>query len=208
MPEIELKDEDLARLFLSTHDEKYLNQLLVLYKKQISQLAFQYHEYHLYSGISYQDLYLVSLESFYFALSKFKPEEGTTLYGYWKTLARGYLSNYIKENSYDQRARMFRGVLSLDQDFDKDGKDLLLAEAIGVEDEFIANFEDDFLSKYMLLREGGVRFRDIENNIITLLISGLTISEICQELGINEVRFKSIERTIKRKCAINKNTHS
>ncbi|MCD8203926.1 MAG: hypothetical protein LUB56_02245 [Coprobacillus sp.] len=203
----DLKDEDLASLFCSTRNEKYLMILIEHYKKRLSYLAFQYHQYHLYSGISYQDLYLVVLESFYLAISKYKPEEGTSLYGYWKSVAAAYISNYIKENSYEQKGRMFKGSFSLDGDVTTDDNELPIAEIFGEEDEFIANYGEDFLTKFALLKDGGVYFREIEDEIITDLIKGYTIKEICEKLNISEVRFKSIQRTIRHKCATNKNTH-
>ncbi|MCD8204960.1 MAG: hypothetical protein LUC16_03955 [Coprobacillus sp.] len=199
------KDEELIRLFYTTKDEHYRTLLKAEYEKRLSYIAHQYLEYHYHSGITYEELYAAAIRSFYVATSQYIPGPTTNLYSYWKTIANRTLSAYIRDNSYEEKARAFDPTNSLDKIIETDSGIMLMSEVVGEEDPKIKN--DNLIDDLAELREGGVNFREIENDIIKLLIYGYKFSEICELLGISDVRLRSITRTIKRKCANSRKIH-
>ncbi len=200
MPVKFLTDDELVDLIRLSDDEAY-KALFKKYNRNSYYIAKAFVVAYPESGISLDALHNVALEAFFTALKKYSGKE--TFYPYWYTIAENSIKAYMHENSYEGKASQFVGIDSLDR-LIGDKQNTTLGDEYGVEDDFITNYGNDYLTR---MAESGASFRQIEKDLIQLLVDNYPVEEILKILDIDKTRFQSIIRSIKRKLTVVKNHH-
>ncbi len=187
-------------------DEDAFFLLSEKYKKFARNEALKYYlKYGKSHGFIFDDIYSITFASLMDAAKSFDESKSDNFYSYWKTIADNHAINYIRNNSYEGGAKMFKGVFSLD-DSAYDNGDIQYSELIGtIIDNYNHLDEENELAVYTI-RELYVSFSPIEKVFLLLKMSGYTFQQISDEIGVSVKYLYSVKRKLSRKVRI-KLTH-
>lgn len=127
-----LSDEELLmQIFLE--DISAFNLLLSRYTDYSKSVVYNYYVQNFNSGISYESLMSVVPVTFYKAIKKYQLGSNS-FYPYFLTLLERDLIEYIKENSYQYKAKMFNGSFSFDEEIPY-AEEICFKDVIGTFDD-------------------------------------------------------------------------
>lgn len=129
------------------------------------------------------DFFMLCIESFYFAIRTYIPDDENVFYLYWRTVYKHEIGGYLRET----RKVMKNSAMSLDQCIDIDGNTF---------SEILSNYEDKYNidSDKLLLslseEDNGI-LNDEQKEIFRLKIFGYNLSQIAEKLSkeIKDVKY-------------------
>jgi len=172
-----LTDTELAVLIRKSNDNSATNELVKRYKLQTKKMVCSLLMLNYGSGISYDELEAVGLQSIFTVVTAIK-SNSTSFLSYWKVVARREMINYIDQNSYHVGAKLFSGVSLNDSSPLEDG--LSNSEIYGKKDD---EKEKIFKKEILSILETNKKFTKTEKKIITLFLENYTFKEISKMTG-------------------------
>ncbi len=198
-------DLELVTRYQEVGDEDAFFVLSERYKKFARNEALKYYlKYGRSHGFIFDDIYAITFSALMDAAKTFDPIKSDNFYTYWRTIADNHAINYIRNNSYEGGAKMFKGTISLD-DNAYDNGDILYSELIGKTDNHNSDDEESEIT-VSVIRELYVSFSPIEKVFLLLKMSGYTFAQISKEINVEVKYLYSVKRKLSRKVRI-KLTH-
>lgn len=190
----EKTDQQLIYNYQNNIDDDSFGILVKRYSKYAKSLAKKYVAINVDSGLSFDDIYAVSLSAVYIAVSNFALVGDNTFYPYWYKIANNEIVRYIQDNSYAYRGKSFKGDVSLDEI--KESR--LLSDVIGIEDREMEKkrAHDELIN---VLNNPSNHLTTNEKQIMHLLIEGYTLTEIVVKYKIpSSVVYDRYHRALKK----------
>lgn len=190
----EKTDQQLIYNYQNNIDDDSFGILVKRYSKYAKSLAKKYVAINVDSGLSFDDIYAVSLSAVYIAVSNFVLVGDNTFYPYWYKIANNEIVRYIQDNSYAYRGKSFKGDVSLDEI--KESR--LLSDVIGIEDREMEKkrAHDELIN---VLNNPSNHLTGNEKQIMHLLIEGYTLTEIVVKYKIpSSVVYDRYHRALKK----------
>lgn len=190
----EKTDQQLIYNYQNNIDDDSFGILVKRYSKYAKSLAKKYVAINVDSGLSFDDIYAVSLSAVYIAVSNFVLVGDNTFYPYWYKIANNEIVRYIQDNSYAYRGKSFKGDVSLDEI--KESR--LLSDVIGIEDREMEKkrAHDELIN---VLNNPSNHLTSNEKQIMHLLIEGYTLTEIVAKYKIpSSVVYDRYHRALKK----------
>lgn len=190
----EKTDQQLIYNYQNNIDDDSFGILVKRYSKYAKSLAKKYVAINVDSGLTFDDIYAVSLSAVYIAVSNFVLVGDNTFYPYWYKIANNEIVRYIQDNSYAYRGKSFKGDVSLDEI--KESR--LLSDVIGIEDREMEKkrAHDELIN---VLNNPSNHLTTNEKQIMHLLIEGYTLTEIVVKYKIpSSVVYDRYHRALKK----------
>lgn len=194
MKKINLSDEELLiQIFLE--DISAFNLMLDRYKNYSKSIVYNYYIQNYNSGISYDNLLSVVPLTFYKAIKKYQLGNNS-FYPYFLTLLERDLIEYIKENSYQYKARMFSGSFSFDEEIPHT-EEICFKDVIGsFDDQMYVKIEYDEIVEQLNQNH---EFDEIEIVILHHLIENDSEAIIAKATNLSKARVHKLINEIRRK---------
>ena len=167
-----LDEHLLALIAQGNHDA--LRQLEIRYHKHSLHLAKELLLAYPNTGITKRELALVCDEHLPFLIAKFNPLLFNSFLTFWRRAVENVALLYIKDNSYNCGAVLFRGVISFDESADDS---ISYAERIAEKDDNQL-IEKRTAEVRELVQHNKTLFTNEEFNLVILILDGYTFKEL------------------------------
>ncbi|NLZ15862.1 MAG: hypothetical protein GXY27_04230 [Erysipelotrichaceae bacterium] len=149
--------------------EKFFRKYQMFSRKVVKQIQINYPN----SGVSFEDLLAVCDSHFHIIVKKYDPNSGN-FYSFWHTLIEREVMDYLMENSYKGKARVFAGVYTLDEEMDERQA---CYEYLREDDETHLT-ERQIKELKLFLKQNSSKFEANELLVLNLNLEGYSLSEI------------------------------
>ena len=167
-----LDEHLLALIAQGNHDA--LRQLEKRYHKHSLHLARELLVKYPETGITKRELAAVCDEHLSFLIAKYNPLLFNSFLTFWRRSVENVAVSYIKENSYNCGAMLFRGVISFDE---TNNNELSYAERIAEKDDNKLVEKRTAEVKELVQHHKGL-FTNEEFNLIILVLEGYSFKEL------------------------------
>lgn len=165
-------DEHLHILCAQGNHEAYLS-LLKRYHNYSKKLSNEILEKYPGTGINFNEIMTVCTDHFHYVVKKFNPQL-CSFYSFWKETTTQEIMDYLMNNSYNAKAKSFKGLFMLDEENE---------ERIAVT-EFLHEDNEEALMKERIEELKRTvelyceKFENQELSLLRLFFQGYTISEL------------------------------
>ncbi|NLB48391.1 MAG: sigma-70 family RNA polymerase sigma factor [Erysipelotrichia bacterium] len=174
LPRNRLTDEYLHTLCAQGNHDAYMllaNRYQRYSRKIINQILEEYPG----SGISFHELMAVNNDRFPYIVQKFNPELNY-FYAFWRKVISRSIMDYVMQNSYNARARTFKGTFILD---DENDERIAICRYLHEEDEsYLIQWQIREIAE--LVETNAQLFEYKERLVLQCIFQGLTLSEIAK----------------------------
>ena len=125
------------------------------------------------AGVTINELMSVCVDTFVFIVSSYNPQL-SSFYSYWKKVTTNEILDYLKHNSYEFDAAVFKGYISIDQEFE-DSHDY--SNVLSEKDENFSRKETIFEIK-LIISNNRELFTEKERALLNLVLEGFSIGEL------------------------------